>query len=292
MGFAIDGLGDRVTVSFSDTPGVHIAIVNSHGSAIPVDPSRNTAGPPAAGLLARSGSLRGIDMSIEKGFASGSGLGSSAASAVAAAAACNVLLGTNLSPRELLPYALEGETAASGAMHADNVGPSLFGGFTLIRGYDPLDVIRLSPPDELWCAVILPKQEISTKASRQLLPQTVPLHDVVTQTGNVAGLVAGLLTGDYALIGRSLHDVIAEPARAHTITGFIAMKQAALDAGALGCSISGSGPALFALCQGEPAGRRIADAMAAALKPHGVGCNTYCSRISPRGVTIVAREAA
>jgi homoserine kinase len=266
--------------------------MNSHGSAIPVDPSRNTAGPPAAGLLARSGSKRGIDVRIEKGFASGSGLGSSAASAVAAATACNLLLGTGLSPRELLPYAMDGETAASGAIHADNVGPSLLGGFTLIRGYTPLDVICLSPPDDLWCAVILPKQEISTKASRKLLPQTVPLHDVVTQTGNAAGLVAGLLTADYGLIGRSLHDVIAEPARRHTITGFAAMKQAALDAGALGCSISGSGPALFALCRGEAAGRRTADAMATALEPHGVGCTTYCSRISPNGAMIVAREGA
>jgi homoserine kinase len=292
MGFAIDGLGDRVTVSLSDSPGVHIAMMNSHGSAIPVDPARNTAGPPATGLLARSGSVRGIDVKIEKGFASGSGLGSSAASAVAAAAACNVLLGIGLSASELLPYAMEGETAASGAIHADNVGPSLLGGFTLIRGYAPLDVIRLSPPGDLWCAIILPKQEISTKASRKLLPQMVPLHDVVTQTGNAAGLVAGLLTGDYGLIGRSLHDVIAEPARAHTITGFAAMKRAALDAGALGCSISGSGPALFALCQGKSTGRRVADAMAQALAPFGVGCSTYCSRISPHGATIVAKEAA
>jgi len=292
MGFAIDGLGDRVTASFSDRPGVHITMVSIHGSAIPVDPAKNTAGPPASRLLERSGLTRGLNVRIEKGYASGSGLGSSAASAVASAAACNVLLGTNLPPRDLLPLAIEGEMAASGSLHADNVGPSLLGGFTLIRGYEPLDVIRLAPPEELWCAVILPRMEISTKASRKLLPDMVSLHDVVTQTGNAAGLVAGLLMSDYDLIGRSLHDVIAEPARAHTITGFAAMKKSALDAGALGCSISGSGPAVFALCRGEAVAQRVASAFAGALAPHRIGSSTYCSRISPNGATIVAREVA
>jgi homoserine kinase len=290
MGFAIDGLGDDVTVSFSEEPGVRISVQTNHGSALPLDPAHNTAGPPVMGLLAAAKSKRGIDVRITKGFAAGSGLGSSAASAVAAAAACNVLLGINLPPHELLPFAMDGEAAASGAVHADNVGPSLLGGFTIVRSYAPLDVVRVTPPGDLWCAIILPKQEISTRASRGLLPSSIPLHGVVTQVGNAAGLVAGLLSGDYALIGRCLHDVIAEPVRAHMITGFASMREAALEAGALGCSISGSGPALFALCRGESSCRRTADAMRKALDPHTVGSSTYASRIRPHGAVITAQE--
>ena len=158
-------------------------------------------------------------MKIHKGFAPGSGLGSSAASAAAAAVACNALVGAGLSKEELLECALLGEQVASGARHADNVAPSVLGGFVLVRGYDPLDVVELPTPATLWCAIVRPHITISTRASRRLLPSNVPLSDVVTQTGNAAGLVAGLLMGDFRLISRSLHDVIAEPYRAKSYRG-------------------------------------------------------------------------
>jgi homoserine kinase len=290
MGFALEGLGDEVTVTLIPNPGITVSVLNQQGSPLPLDPLRNTAGPPVAALLKKTGTTYGIEILIRKGLAPGSGLGSSAASAAAAATACNALLEAGFSPRELLPYALEGEKVASGAVHADNVAPALLGGFTIVRGYNPLDVVRLSPPGELWCAIVLPSGEIETRTSRSLLPSHIPLQDVVTQTGNAAGLIAGLLTADYSLIGRSLQDVIAEPARAHTIKGFAAMKKAALDAGALGCSISGSGPALFALTVGEDACRRAAKAMGDALAPFGVACSTFSSRVNSHGAVITSRK--
>jgi homoserine kinase len=290
MGFALEGLGDEVTVTLVPNPGITVSVINHQGSSLPLDPLRNTAGPPVAALMKLTGSRHGIEIQIRKGLSPGSGLGSSAASAAAAATACNALLQAGLSVRELLPYALEGEKVASGAVHADNVAPALLGGFIIVRGYHPLDVVRLTPPEDLWCAVVLPSGEIETRTSRSLLPSHIPLQDVVTQTGNAAGLIAGLLTADYALIARSLQDVIAEPARAHTITGFAAMKQAALDAGALGCSISGSGPALFALTLGEDTGKRAAQAMGNALAPFGVTCSTFCSRVNTHGSVITSRK--
>jgi homoserine kinase len=290
MGFALEGLGDDVTVTLDSSQAITISVLNHHGPALPADPQKNTAGPPVAALLKRSGRNEGVTVMIRKGLASGSGLGSSAASAVAAAVACNALLELGLSMRELLPFALEGEKVASGAVHADNVAPSLLGGFTIVRGYDPLDVVRLTPPDDLWCAVILPAGQIETRVSRSLLPASVPLGQVVTQTGNIAGLVAGLLTADYPLIGRSLQDVIVEPARAHTIAGFYQMKHAALEAGALGCSISGSGPALFALTRGQQSCKQVSNAMGNALSRVGTPWSTFCSRVNQDGAIITRME--
>jgi homoserine kinase len=287
MGFALETIGDRVTARFTDVPGVRITNMRGKGEGIPLDPALNTAGPPVRALTEQWGGERGVELEIHKGFYPGSGLGSSAASAAAAAVACNELLGMGLSRRELLEFAMKGEEVASGAWHADNVAPSMLGGFILVRGYDPLDVVRLEPPETLRCAVVHPHAGIATKTSRQLLPTDVPLRDVVKQTGNAAGLVAGLLTGDTELIGRSLDDVIAEPCRACTIPGFQEVKQAALEAGALGCSISGSGPALFALTADQPTAERVAKAMGQVAKKLEIAHDVYVSRINPAGTVIV-----
>lgn len=287
MGFAVEGIGDRVTVRFSEVPGVRITGVSGWGEGVALEPELNTAGPPVMALAERSGIKEGLEVEIQKGIAPGSGIGSSAASAAAAALACNELLGAGLSKRELVTYAIKGEEVASGATHADNVAPSLLGGFTLIRGYDPLDVIRLEPAVEIWYAVVHPGGGIETKSSRKLLPSLVPLRDVVTQTGNAAGLVAGLLTGDLALIGRSLQDVIVEPARAGTVAGFRETKRAALEAGALGCSISGSGPALFALAPDRHTAELVGAAMGEALERLSIPHSTYVSRIDPHGAVII-----
>jgi len=287
MGFALESLGDTVTVRLSATPGVRIVGVTGFSEGISLDVSRNTAGPPAAELCRRHGARCGIEMEIHKGLAPGSGLGSSAASAAAAAVACNALLGIGLSNSDLLEYALRGEELASGARHADNVAPALLGGFVLVRGYDPLDVVQLPVRASIWCAIVRPHLNISTRASRLRLPAAVPLADVVRQTGNTAGLVAGLLTGDYDLIGRSLHDVIAEPVRAGTIDGFFEMKHAALEAGALGCSISGSGPALFALSREEASACEIARAMGAVLDRRKEPHETHVSRINAQGARLI-----
>lgn len=287
MGFALEGPGDRVTVRRSDTPGIHITDVRGCKEALPREPRLNTAGAPVLAIAGRCQYGGGISIEIEKGFPMGSGLGSSAASAVAAAVATNALLDAGLSKKDLLEFALAGEMVASGSCHADNVAPSLFGGFILVRGYDPIDVISIATPDTLWCAIVHQHFTIATKESRKLLPEAVPLKDVVVQTGNAAGLVAGLLTSDLSLVGRSLHDVIAEPARAHTIPRFQELRNAALEAGALGCSISGSGPAVFALASGPDAARKCAKAMVRSLGitpgPHDV----YVSPINNVGATLL-----
>jgi homoserine kinase len=216
----------------------------------------------------------------------GSGLGSSAASAVAGVFAANELMGKPLSQKELLPFAMEGERVACGSAHADNVGPSLLGGFVIIRSYDPLDIIQIPTPANLYASIVHPQIEVNTKDARRILEREITLGKTITQMGNVAGLVAGLLLPDFDLIGRSLVDVIIEPARAILIPQFDVVKAAALAAGALGCSISGSGPSLFALSAGKETAERVAAAMAYGFNQVGIGTEEYVSEINQQGPMI------
>ncbi|GAB1474801.1 homoserine kinase [Bacteroidota bacterium] len=287
MGFAIDMPGDEVVLRMSDKPGVRIVKITGDDGRLTCDPEFNTGGKPVVSMVRAFGIDCGVEIEIHKQMPLGSGLGSSAASAVAAAFAMNKLFDLNLSERELLPYALEGEMIASGSLHADNVAPALYGGFVLIRSYHPIDIIRLEVPGELFCSVIHPHMEISTKESRRLLPEQIPLSSAIRQWGNTAALVAGLLKGDFDLIGRSLEDVVAEPLRSRLIPGFAPMKQAALDAGALGCSISGSGPSLFALSDSRDKADRISKAMQIALNEHGLGSDLYVSAVNTRGPRVI-----
>lgn len=287
MGFAIDKPGDEVVLRMSDKPGVRIVKITGDDGRLTCDPEFNTGGKPVVSMVRAFGIDCGVEIEIHKQMPLGSGLGSSAASAVAAAFAMNKLFELNLSERELLPYALEGEMIASGSLHADNVAPALYGGFVLIRSYHPIDIIRLEVPGELFCSVIHPHMEISTKESRRLLPEQIPLSSAIRQWGNTAALVAGLLKGDFDLIGRSLEDVVAEPLRSRLIPGFAPMKQAALDAGALGCSISGSGPSLFALSDSRDKADRISKAMQIALNEHGLGSDLYVSAVNTRGPRVI-----
>lgn len=287
MGFAIDMPGDEVVLRMSDKPGVRIVKITGDDGRLTCDPEFNTGGKPVVSMVRAFGIDCGVEIEIHKQMPLGSGLGSSAASAVAAAFAMNKLFELNLSERELLPYALEGEMIASGSLHADNVAPALYGGFVLIRSYHPIDIIRLEVPGELFCSVIHPHMEISTKESRRLLPEQIPLSSAIRQWGNTAALVAGLLKGDFDLIGRSLEDVVAEPLRSRLIPGFAPMKQAALDAGALGCSISGSGPSLFALSDSRDKADRISKAMQIALNEHGLGSDLYVSAVNTRGPRVI-----
>jgi homoserine kinase len=286
MGFALDGPGDTVTVRLTRTPGITITKITGTTTALPFEPELNTAGAPVIALFRHAGTSFGAEIEIHKGLPLGSGIGSSAASAVAAAFAANAALGAGLEGEELLPFAIEGEKIASGAVHVDNLSPSLLGGFVLVRGYGPIDLVKIPPPQDLWCTIVRPHIEIRTKESRQALPKQVPLKDVVTQTGNAAGLIAGLLTSNYDLIGRSLHDVIAEPARGPMIPGFQAMKDAAMRAGALGCSISGSGPSVFALSRGKKTADETSLAMSKALDAIGCAHSRSVSLISPVGARL------
>ena len=286
MGFALDQPGDKVTVRFTRGRNVTIRSITGCTSALPFEAAKNTAGAPVIEMLKHCGIRQGVEIEIRKGLPAGTGIGSSAASAVAAAVACDALLGAGLSKNELLGFALHGERIASGGTHVDNLSPSLWGGFVLVRGYDPPDIVQIPVSAPLWCVIIRPHMEIRTSDARRILPESVPLRDVVRQTGNAAGLVAGLMSGDFGLISRSLHDVIAEPARRHLVPSFSEMKTAALDAGALGCSLSGSGPAVFALATSQKLAGRIGSAMGAVLDriscPHSIilsGINNTGARI-------------
>jgi homoserine kinase len=190
----------------------------------------------------------------------------------------------------LVEFGMKGEAIASGSEHADNVAPAILGGIVLLRGYNPVDVVQIPVPANLWCTVIRPHCEVSTKAARGILPTEIPLKTAITQWGNLAGLIAGLMKEDYALISRSLHDAVAEPVRAGLIPGFHDMKHAALEAGALGCSISGSGPSVFALSRSEAEATRIAEALHTALQRHSVQGTLFVSNVAKGGPRIVSKE--
>ena len=290
LGFAIHGLGDEVTASISDQPGVTIKNIAGDGGKLPLETEKNTAGLAVKSLLDdyKSDQKPGIDLSIKKNMPLGSGLGSSAASSVAAVVAVNELLGNPYSVSDLLPFAVEGEMAASGSAHADNVAASLFGGFILVKTHRPPDVITLPTPENLHCSIIHPHIEIKTKNSRMILKKEVSLEKAVTQWGNVGALVAGLYEGDYDLIGRSLHDEIIEPVRAVLIPGYYEMKTAALDAGALGCSISGSGPSVFALSTSKKEAQLIGKKMGEVLSVLGLDFDIHISKINTEGAKVTA----
>ncbi len=287
FGFAIAGPGDHVVARPRPQPGVEIAEITGDGGRLPREPAGNTAGVAVRALLAKVGSTAGVALSVHKQMPLASGLGSSAASGVAAVVAVSHLLELDLPPEELLKCALEGERSACGSAHGDNAAPSLYGGFVLVRRSEPPDVVPLPVPDGLACALVRPHIEIATGPARQLLGDTVPLTDAVIQWANVGGLVAGLYRGDFELIARCLEDRIAEPKRAPQVPGFAVVRQAAIDAGALGCSLSGSGPSIFALCRCLAEAETVADRMMAGLAGEGLAADRIVSPVGVAGARIV-----
>jgi homoserine kinase len=305
LGFAIESeLGDRVCARRSSCEGVRITLVTGDLQALPRDAHRNTAGVAATSVLERARQLYGVappgvELEIHKHMPISSGIGSSAASAAAAAAAVNALLDRPLSRAEVLACALDGESVASGSRHADNVAPALFGGLVAVRSLDPEpDILDLPIPRWLSCALVLPELEVSTQAAREALGDHVRLADSVQQSANLAALVHALHTADSALLARSLVDCIAEPCRKAAVPGFDAALDAARSAGALGGSLSGSGPAIFALCREAPGdestsvAREVAQEMARALDRAGVESRSLAVRIAPRGALQSVSEAS
>ncbi len=290
MGFAVNEPGDIATVRQIDEPGVFLKNVSGDDGRLPREPSKNTAGIAVIEFLKRINAPGGIEIELHKKMPLGSGLGSSAASAVAAVFAANILFDNPLSRNELLPLVLEAEKAACGTAHADNAAPALLGGFILIRSYNPLDTISLEVPDELICTILHPALEIRTEYARKILSDKIFLKDAVTQWGNIGGLVAGLLKSDYELIGRSLQDVIAEPLRAKLIPGFSEIKKAAMSAGALGCSISGSGPAIFALSKSKSTANNVGQSMKDACETKGINSSIYISEINNEGPRVISQN--
>ena len=285
LGLCLDNVGDEMTVAKTEAPGITIKEII--GANLPLAPEKNVAGVAALALLEHLQPDRGFEISIDKRIKAGSGIGSSAASAAGAVFAINYLLGSPLSPKELFPFAMQGEKLASGSAHADNVAPALLGGFTLIRSYEPLDIIKIDAPEELYATVIHPQIELRTMDARSILKNNIPLKKAIVQCGNLAGLISGLYTKDYGLIGRSLHDELVEPVRYILIPKFNDIKAAAMQAGALGGGISGSGPSVFALSRGKETAQKAAQAMAAVLDGTGIPYELHVSPINPTGIKIL-----
>ena len=284
LGFSVHRPGDDIIVRFSSNPGLQITKIEGDKGKLPLDPEKNTAGVAALRLMEYLGVDKGVEMEIYKGIPIGSGMGSSACSAVAGALAINELFGKPLGKKELLPFALAGEAIASGgAIHADNVAPCLLGGMVLVRSNDEIDTIQIDVPQNLYASVVLPDLEILTSEARSILRTEIPMKEAITQWGNVGGLVAGFMKEDFGLIGRSLQDVIVEPYRAKLIPHFYEVKKKALENGALGCSISGAGPAVFALSKGDDVAFQVAIAMQRTFIEAGIGCERYVSTINTLG---------
>ena len=288
LGFALETPGDEVTARRA-AGGVRIADITGDAGRLPREASRNSAGVAARALLRAAGENGGVELTIAKGLPLSSGLGGSAASAVAAVVAVDALIGARLPIDTLLACAFEGERLGAGSAHADNIAPCLYGGFVLVRRASPPDIVRLPVPHGLTAVVVHPDLEIETAKARALLGDSVPLADAIRQWANLGAFVDALHRGDFALLSRSLEDAIAEPRRAPLVPGLAAIKQAATDAGALGCSLSGSRPSLFALCRGLETAERVAASMAHAVKQHiGGAPQTYISTIAPHGAQVIA----
>ncbi|NWF89497.1 MAG: homoserine kinase [Ignavibacteriaceae bacterium] len=287
MGFATNIISDEVTIALSNRKGLSIKKISGDGNKLPYNVETNTCTKAILSVLKSLKLNLGLEVTISKKIGFGSGLGSSAASAVAGAFAINELLGRPFTKYELLNFAIEGERIASQATHADNVAPCLFGGFILIRSYNPIDLIELEPPKNLFCTVIHPQIEIKTSEARKILGRTIPLKAGVAQWGNVGALVAGILSKDINLIGRSVQDEVAEPKRAALIPRYYEIKNAALESGANGCNISGSGPAIFAFSKNENTAWQIGKAMKKVIEKEKIKSKIYVSRINKNGPRVI-----
>lgn len=288
LGFALDKPGDEVIMRLKDEPGVEIVNIEGDDGLLPWDAEKNTVSASVQNYLKQIGQPDlGVEIELFKQMPIGSGLGSSAASTVAGLFAINQLLGEKLSRNELLPLALKGEELACGYPHADNVAPSLLGGFTLVRSYEPLDVIHLPVPSDLHCAVVFPHVDVPTRDARDMIRKNVPLKGAVKQWGNIAGLVSGLFMNDYDLISRSMEDVLIEPTRAILIPEFYEMRKIAMELGALSFGISGSGPSVFSFTKSADLAAEVAEAIKYQLNKNEIECNTYISSVNTEGPKVL-----
>ncbi len=285
LGMALLEPFDIMKVKMLNEPKV--IIHNLDDFNLPTDPEKNVAGVVLLAAMEKIGGSTGFEVTIDKHIKPGSGIGSSAASAAGAAVAANYLLGNIFSPDDVVQLAMNGEKLASGVKHADNIAPCILGGVSLIRSIHPLDIVSISSPD-LFVTVVHPQIEVRTSDARQILRQQVSLKDAIRQWGNIAGLVTGFLKNDYALIGRSLEDVIIEPIRSILIPGFDEVKLKCKEAGALGGGISGSGPSIFMLCKEEKTAVEVETVLKETYERLGIDYNTYVTTINKKGVEIVS----
>ena len=287
MGLALDEVGDILEMTASEGDG--ISIVNQTDVPLPDDIEENVITPVIRKFLEMTGQKAQIDVTICQKIYPGSGIGSSAASSAAAAYGMNELFDCPLSDDEMVICAMEGENLASGGYHADNAAPALLGGIILIRGYEPLDIIQLPIPGNFYCAVVHPKIMVSTKAARSILPKAVPMHDAISQWGNVGGLVAGLYSGNIGLVGRAMRDAVAEPYRKQFIPGFDELRERILASGSMAMNISGSGPSVFSLSGKREIAHRAGEIMKEHFDARGIPCEVYVVKVTNKGAKLLAQ---
>ena len=285
IGMALDEVGDILEITIKRGDG--LSIVNCTDVPLPDDIEQNVITPVVRKFLQMTGQKAQVNVRILKKIFPGSGIGSSAASCAAAAFGMNELYGHPLSDEDLVVCAMEGENLASGGYHADNAAPAVMGGIVLIRSYDPLDLIKLPVPGNFYCAVIHPHMVVSTKEARSILPKNVPLHDAITQWGNMGGLVAGLYSSDISLVGRSMKDIIAEPYRKKFIPGFDELREKLLASGSLAMNISGSGPSVFSVASHYEPVLKAEQIMKEHFDKLGIAYETFAVKVSNKGTRII-----
>ncbi|MBQ0024401.1 MAG: homoserine kinase [Bacteroidales bacterium] len=285
IGFALDEVGD--IIEFSVEEGDSLTITNSSDVPLPDDVEKNVMTPVIRKFLEMTGNKAQVCVDIIQNIYPGSGIGASAAASAAAAVGMNELFGKPLDEEQLVVCAMEGENLASGGYHADNAAPAVMGGIVLIRGYEPLDLVKIPIPDNFYCTVIHPHIVVPTKEARAILPKEIPMHDAIVQWGNVGGLVAGLFKGDIGLVGRAMKDVVAEPWRKKFIPGFDSLRGKLLTgAGVLAMNISGSGPSVFALSDSRQKAAAASEIMKSHFAGLGIGAEAYTAKISGRGAGV------
>lgn len=288
LGLAVNAPGDEVLMRLTNKPGVVINKITGDNGRLPTDAAKNTVSLSVQHYLEHIGKPDlGVEIELYKKMPIGSGLGSSSASTVAGLFAINTLLDNLLSPEELVPFAMKGEEMACGYGHADNVAPALMGGFVLIKSYEPLDLIRLPTPAGLHCAIVFPEVDVPTRDARNMIRSKVLLKDAVIQWGNIAGLVSGLFMNDLDLIGRSMKDILVEPVRSILIPDFYRMREIAMENGALGFGISGSGPSVFAFTRDEQAAHNITQKIEQHLNSLHISSKAYASAINTIGPKVL-----
>jgi len=284
LGVCLTHIGDEIVIKKIAKKGITIS--EMEGFNLPIEVEKNAAGVAALALLKEANISYGFDLKIIKKVKPGSGIGSSASSAAGAVFGINYLLGNLFSKTDLIKFAMEGERIACGSPIADNVSPAIFGGFTLVKQTQPLQVLSLPTPKDLYMVILHPQIEIKTEDSRALLPKKIFLTDAVKQWANVGSFVSALYESDYKLIADSLHDVIVEPHRAQLIPFFNEVQKLAIKSGSLACGISGSGPSIYALCKGIDSANKVSENLRTFYKSTSVEFHIFTTKINPQGVTI------
>ena len=285
LGFPLESVGDEMVVRKTTKKG--LVITKIKGFELPFEISKNVASVSAQALIDCISPDCGFEIEIYKKIKPGSGIGSSGASATSSVYAINELLGRPFNKLELTNFAMKGEFIASNSEHADNIAPAIFGGFNLVKSLHPLQVLQLPTPKDLYVVIIHPQIEIKTSESRGILPKTVSLSDATKQLSELGGLVHALHTSDYELMKNSLNDHLIEKHRSKLIPHFDELQSKSIAAGAIGCSISGSGPSVFALTRGKDMAINVESIFRSVYSKSNIDFATYVSKISSNGVVTI-----